>query len=605
LNLAFKKYSIETRTSLVRVALGLEPADIAIKSVNLVEVNTGVILEDVSVLVKSGRVAGVIKTNSVDKYTGPQTLVISGEGFYIIPGFIDLHVHVESSMLDPIGFSKLALRHGTTTIVADPHEIVNVLGIEGFKIFSEAAKKTPLKILLELPSCVPPTDPSAKLETPSSSFRVKDLEYVSTMDSVVGLGEVMDYSSVLDRNEEIYEKIRVAYNHDLVVDGHAPLLSSEELNAYISAGIVSDHESTEITEAYEKAWRGMYLYIREGSAWRDLEKLVDIVKKTTCKLCAFVSDDVSVLDLYERGHMDRVVNRAIELGVDPVKAIQLATINPALRLHLEDHIGLVAPGRLADIVFTRRLERIEPVTVLANGELIYHNGALTKDIGSLVYPETALNTVKVSPKRVEELKVTPEVNSRVESVRVNAIEVIPGSALTRRSVVELKVSSRRVLPDPERDVMYVGVLYRHSNSGEYSIGFIKNLEFKLGAVAQTIAHDTHNIVFAGWSESDIKLAVQRLTELQGGIVVVNKGRVLGELQLKLAGLMSIEEPETVYKKYRAIVDLLREHGSIFEHVFMTLSLISLPVIPEIRITDKGIVDVKAKRTIPLILESDT
>jgi adenine deaminase len=605
LNLAFKKYSIETRTSLVRVALGLEPADIAIKSVNLVEVNTGVILEDVSVLVKSGRVAGVIKTNSVEKYAGPQTLVISGEGFYIIPGFIDLHVHVESSMLDPIGFSKLALRHGTTTIVADPHEIVNVLGIEGFKIFSEAAKKTPLKILLELPSCVPPTDPSAKLETPSSSFRVKDLEYVSTMDSVVGLGEVMDYSSVLDRNEEIYEKIRVAYNHDLVVDGHAPLLSSEELNAYISAGIVSDHESTEITEAYEKAWRGMYLYIREGSAWRDLEKLVDIVKKTTCKLCAFVSDDVSVLDLYERGHMDRVVNRAIELGVDPVKAIQLATINPALRLHLEDHIGLVAPGRLADIVFTRRLERIEPVTVLANGELIYHNGALTKDIGSLVYPETALNTVKVSPKRVEGLKVTPEVNSRVESVRVNAIEVIPGSALTRRSVVELKVSSRRVLPDPERDVMYVGVLYRHSNSGEYSIGFIKNLEFKLGAVAQTIAHDTHNIVFAGWSESDIKLAVQRLTELQGGIVVVNKGRVLGELQLKLAGLMSIEEPETVYKKYRAIVDLLREHGSIFEHVFMTLSLISLPVIPEIRITDKGIVDVKAKRTIPLILESDT
>jgi adenine deaminase len=605
LNLAFKKYSIETRTSLVRVALGLEPADIAIKSVNLVEVNTGVILEDVSVLVKSGRVAGVVKTNSADKYTGPQTLVISREGFYIIPGFIDLHVHVESSMLDPIGFSKLALRHGTTTIVADPHEIVNVLGIEGFKIFSEAAKKTPLKILLELPSCVPPTDPSAKLETPSSSFRVKDLEYASTMDSVVGLGEVMDYSSVLDCDEEIYEKIRIAYNHDLIVNGHAPLLSSEELNAYISAGIVSDHESTEINEAYEKAWRGMYLYIREGSAWRDLEKLVDIVKKTTCKLCAFVSDDVSVLDLYERGHMDRVVNRAIELGVDPVKAIQLATINPALRLHLEDHIGLVAPGRLADIVFTKRLERIEPVTVLVNGELIYHNGALTKDINSLVYPETALNTVKVSPKRVEELKVTPEVNSRVESVRVNAIEVIPGSALTRRSVVELKVSSRRVLPDPERDVMYVGVLYRHSNSGEYSIGFIKNLEFKLGAVAQTIAHDTHNIVFAGWSESDIKLAVKRLTELQGGIVVVNKGRVLGELQLKLAGLMSIEEPETVYKKYRAIVDLLREHGSIFEHVFMTLSLISLPVIPEIRITDKGIVDVKAKRTIPLILESDT
>jgi len=598
----FTKYDVKTRISLVKVAMGLEPADTIITSVKLVEVNTGSILENTSILVKNSRVAGIIRDTSIDKYRGQYTRVIDGKGSYLLPGFIDLHLHVESSMLDPVGFSVIALKHGTTTIVADPHEVVNVLGLSGFEIFAKAAGRTPLKILLEIPSCVPPTSPEKGLETSPSSFTIRDIEYASNIANVIGLGEVMDYASVLECSSEVFEKIKTAYNHDLIVNGHAPLLKPEELNAYISAGIISDHESTELVEAYEKAWRGMYLYIREGSAWRDLEKLVDVVKRTACRLCVLVSDDVSVLDLFEQGHMDRVVNRAIELGVDPVKAIQLVTINPALRLHLEDHIGLVAPGRLADIVLTERLERIEPRTVLANGEVVYYEGSLVKSIDSESYPEFALNTVKVKPELVEELKIAPRVSGNRDVVRVNIIEAEPGSAFTKHTVDELLVSSGRILPDPERDIIYIGVLNRHTDKGYYSVGFVKNLKLRVGAVAQTIAHDTHNIVFAGVSESDIKTAVKRLIELQGGIVVVDRGCVLGELQLKLAGLMSTEKPEVVYEKYKALVKSLRDHGSVFENVFMTLSIISLPVIPELRITDRGLVDVKNSRIIPVVAE---
>lgn len=587
----------------MRVAKGLEPADAIIINVNLVEVNTGSILEGVSILIKGRRIAGVLRTADVSKYRGSSTLVINGKGFYAMPGFIDLHVHIESSMLDPIGFSKLALLHGTTTIVADPHEVVNVLGLRGFEVFAEAAKKTPLKILLELPSCVPPVDPKLGLETPASKFDVEDMEKALHYDNVVGLGEVMDFISVVNGELGIHEKIKFVDERGLIIDGHAPLLSTEDLNAYISAGIESDHETTNLEEAYEKAWRGMYLFIREGSAWMDLEALIDIVKKTDCKLCAFVSDDVGVVDLYEKGHMDRIINKAISLGLDPVKAIQLATINPAIRLHLEKHIGIIAPGRLGDIVLSRRIDVVKPITVLANGEVTVYNGSLVKEIGDRSYPAEALSTVKLNLDFIEKMEVAPRVSSEHGSrVRVNTIEVKPGSALTKHVVEELDVRNGRILPDLSKDIIYVGVVYRHSNTGEYSVGFLKGLSFKPGGIAQTVAHDTHNIIFAGWREKDIKLAIKRVYELQGGIVVVDNGKIISEVELKLAGLMSIKEPDVVYREYKELIEKAREYGAEFEPVFMTLSLVSLPVIPELRITSKGLVEVMSGKVIPLVVE---
>ena len=600
LNLTFTKYNLQNRVLLVKVARGLEPADTILSNINLVEVNTGSILEDVAILIKGSRIAGIVSSRVIEKYRGRDTIVINGKNSYALPGFIDLHIHIESSMLDPIGFAKIALQHGTTTVVADPHEIVNVLGLKGLEVFSKVSRLLPLKILLEIPSCIPPTDPAMKLETPPSNFTIEEVKYALSFNNIIGLGEVMDFISVLEGSSRVYERIKLAVDYNLVVDGHAPLFSPEELNAYIAAGITSDHESVEIREAYEKAWRGMYLYIREGSAWRDLEALVDIIKRTSCKLCVFVSDDVNILDLFERGHMDRVINRAIELGVDPIKAIQLSTINPAIRLHLEDHIGIIAPGRLGDIVLVDRLEKIEPTTILANGELIYFNGIPVKTINSVEYPSETLNTVKINPKLVDSIDITPRVSEDISSVKVNVIRVQPGSTITKHVVEELNVSSRRIQPSPRRDIMYVGVLYRYSESGGYSVGFIENLGFKLGAVAQTIAHDTHNIVFAGWREDDIRLAIKRLHEIQGGIVVVDRGKVVAEIELRLAGLMSIEEPEIVYKKYKDMIKKLNNYGVVFKHLFMTLSLISLPVIPEIRITDRGLIDVKRGKIISLI-----
>lgn len=577
------------------------PADIIITNVNLVDVNLGEVAENYSIVVKGGYIVRTGRINDIEKYAGPDTLILDGKGNYLVPGMIDLHIHIESSMLDPLGFSKVVLRHGTTTVIADPHEITNVLGLEGFRVFSEATKRTPLKILLEAPSCVPATDPSLQLETTPHAISAKEIAEMLSYPNVIGLGEVMDFVSVLNGEKGVLEKICEAEKKGLVVDGHAPLLFGEQLDAYISAGILSDHESTELDEAMEKARKGMYVYMREGSAWRDLASLIALVKKRDCKLCAFVSDDVNVLDLMTKGHMDRIVNIAIELGLDPIRALQYVTINPAIRLHMENIIGIIAPGRLGDMFLTERLDRVEPHTVLANGEVIYYRGQLMRELGNYEYPDFALKTVKLSRELINGLRLRPRADARSGSVQVNVIQVALGSALTKRVTEELKVSPEGyILPDERRDVMYVSVIDRHTGSGSHSVGFIKGLRFNAGAIAQTVAHDTHNLIVAGWREEDMRFAVKKIYESQGGIVVVDNKEVVAEIPLGLAGLMSVEGPEKTFERYTDMLTKLEKYGVEFESFFMTLALVSLPVIPEIRITDRGLVDVIRARHIPLI-----
>ncbi|MEM4718170.1 MAG: adenine deaminase [Desulfurococcaceae archaeon] len=600
MSLFFKKYEIEERVSLIETALGHRSADLVLSNANLVDVNRGEILEGVAILIKGKRIAGVIKSNDVARFKGPETVVIDVRNAYIMPGFIDLHIHIESSLLDPVGFSKIVLKHGTTTVVADPHEIVNVLGLRGFRLFADVSMKTPLKILLEIPSCVPPTNPEMGLETVPNIMIVEHIKEAASYPNIIGLGEVMDFISVLNRNRELIEKINVAYRNQLLVDGHAPLLTGYELNAYIASGIMSDHESTDIDEAIEKTARGMYLYIRQGSAWQDLPSLIDIVKKNDCKLCAFVSDDVNVLDLFNKGHMDRIINQAIELGLDPVKAIQYATINPALRLHLEDHIGIIGPGRLGDVVISSKLSRIEPRMVLANGEIIYYEGEFMKNLEPYIYPDYALNTVKLEIEKLNNTDLQLKVSKEIDEIKVNVIEVKPGSTLTKHVIEKLRVINGIIQVDYDRDIMYVGVIDRHTGKGGFSVGFIKGLAFKASAIAQTIAHDTHNLIFAGWNIENIKLAIKRLVEIQGGVVIVDHGDILAEIPLKLAGLMSIEQPEIVYEKYNDMIEKLYKTSVEVEAFFMTLSLVSLPVIPELRITDKGLINVRDGKIISVI-----
>lgn len=595
-------YDIDERINLIHTITGKRPADIVISNVNVVLTPTGEILEDAAIIISGKRIAGVGRYGELHRFIGKNTLVIDGENSYAMPGFIDPHVHIESSLLTPHGFAKLALQHGTTTIVADPHEIGNVMGIRGVEIFIEAAKDLPLKILIDIPSCVPAVDPDFGLETTANIIGVDEVEKLAALEGTVGLGEVMDFVSVLNTNRSVLEKIRIGYRYGLIINGHAPLLMGPDLDAYISAGIWSDHESTKYEEALDKIRKGMYVYIREGSAWKDLKALLPLIKDYAVdhRFLSFASDDVNVIDLMEKGHMDRVINTAIEYGVDPVKAIQLATIGPAMRIRLEDHIGVIGPARLADIVLSRNIDYIKPYTVIANGEIIYYKGEMRRRFNNYKYPEDSLNTVKLA-KIPEPQEFYPTTDIKNGLVKVNIIKVMPGSALTKHVVEELAVKDHKILSDPDRDIIYAAVIDRHKATGSMGKGFIMGLGFRAGAIAQTIAHDTHNLIVAGNDPKDMSTAVRRISEIQGGIVIVDNGEIIGELPLRLAGLMSIEDPETVYEKYKQITrELNNRYGLEFESFFMTLALVALPVIPEIRLTDKGLVNVKKAELLPLV-----
>ena len=594
-------YVKEERARLIRTARAIEPATLVIRNVNIVATTTGEILENMSIVVSGRRIASIVKGDP-EKYIGLRTKVIDGHGQYAMPGFIDAHIHIESSLLTPTGFSMLALKHGTTTVVADPHEIANVLGVDGVKLFIEESQNLPMKILIDIPSCVPATDPAFGLETINKVIGPEDIAKLGELEGVYGLGEVMDFVSVTNASDYVLEKLRIAHNLGLVINGHAPLLTGEMLDAYIDASIWSDHESTNPQEALEKLRKGMYLFIRQGSAWRDLEALVEVIKnpKIDCRLCGFVSDDLNVIDLYEKGHMDRIINEAIELGVDPVKAIQLATIGPAIRLHIDDHIGVVGPARFADIVLSPSLQRLEPKTVISMGEIIYRDGELLYDFERPRIPEWAKRTVNIPREiRPEELLIRID---GVDKVKVNAIKVTPGSALTELSVEELPVKNGYISCDPERDIIHLAVVERHKGTCNIGKAFIKGLGFKAGAIAQTIAHDTHNLVVAGKSPEDMSVAISRVREIQGGIVIVDSGEIVAEVELPVAGLMSDEDPYTVYRKFKNLTRKVSSYGVEFEAFFMTLALVALPVIPEVRLTDRGLVDVNSARIIDVIVK---
>ncbi len=594
-------YVKEERARLIRTARAIEPATLVIRNVNIVATTTGEILENMSIVVSGRRIASIVKGDP-EKYIGLRTKVIDGHGQYAMPGFIDAHIHIESSLLTPTGFSMLALKHGTTTVVADPHEIANVLGVDGVKLFIEESQNLPMKILIDIPSCVPATDPAFGLETINKVIGPEDIAKLGELEGVYGLGEVMDFVSVTNASDYVLEKLRIAHNLGLVINGHAPLLTGEMLDAYIDASIWSDHESTNPQEALEKLRKGMYLFIRQGSAWQDLEALVEVIKnpKVDCRLCGFVSDDLNVIDLYEKGHIDRIINEAIELGVDPVKAIQLATIGPAIRLHIDDHIGVVGPARFADIVLSPSLQRLEPKTVISMGEIIYRDGELLYDFERPRIPEWAKRTVNIPREiRPEELLIRID---GVDKVKVNAIKVTPGSALTELSVEELPVKNGYISCDPERDIIYLAVVERHKGTCNIGKGFIKGLGFKAGAIAQTIAHDTHNLVVAGKSPEDMSIAISRVREIQGGIVIVNSDEIVAEVELPVAGLMSDEDPYTVYRKFKNLTRKVSSYGVEFEAFFMTLALVALPVIPEVRLTDRGLVDVNSAKIIDVIVK---
>lgn len=585
--------------TLVDSAMGRVKADLVVRGGSLVNVFTGEILEGVDVAVKGDRIALV---GRADHTIGPDTQVIDASGKYVVPGFIDGHVHIESSMLTVTGFARAVLPHGTTAVFADPHEIANVLGLNGVRLLLEESRGVPLKVFITLPSCVPATSP--EFETAGAEITPRDVEEAMGWEGVIALGEVMNYPGVLAGDDKMHGEIAATLRAGKVVEGHFYGNLEEELSAYAAAGVSSCHESTTKEAGLAKARVGIYTMIREGSAWRDLSEVIRAVTETridTRRFC-LVSDDRHPEHLISEGHMDHIVRRAIEEGLDPITAIQMATLNTAEHFRVDQDLGAVAPGRYADILLLSSLSRVEVDTVIADGRVVAREGRLTVEIPTPEYPDFAKNTVRL-PRPVEpgDFEVSAPVLEGTARTRV--IQVQEASVLTKEVIMDVPVSAGKARADPEADLAKVAVIERHRGTGRGSVGFVTGFGFRRGAVASTVAHDSHNLLVMGVSDEDMARAANVLREVGGGMVVVADGEVLGLVELPIAGLLSDEPVERVAEEVRRLAEAWRALGCEMVYPFMTMALLALPVIPELRITDKGLIDVNSFSKVDLFVSS--
>ncbi len=564
-----------TDSRLVAVARGDEPADLILANARIVNVFTGEI-ESGNVAIADGYIAGVGDYQDAEE-------VIDLAGRFLAPGLINGHTHLESSMLDVGQYVRAVVPRGTLAVVTDLHEIANVSGLDGIRYVLNCARRLPLDLYLMAPSCVPATH----LETSGARLDPEDIRRVLRWRECIGLGEVMNFPGVINRDEAMLNKIDFAEGK--VIDGHAPGVSGKDLNAYIAAGIRSDHESVALEEAREKLARGMRVMIREGSAEKNLEALLPLVTDKTYKRCLFVVDDRSCVDLLRDGDIDAVVRKAIRLGLDPVRAIQMATINTAEYFRLE-HLGAVAPGYLANLIVLSDLESLQV-------ESVFYRGKLVAREGEPLFPAhraraRGLNdSVKVGSLTVEKLRLVPSEATRY------VIEIIPGQIVTRKRIEKARVVDGAVVSDISRDILKLVVVERHRATGNIGVGLVSGFGLKRGALASSIAHDSHNIVAVGTSDEDILTAIREIERLRGGLAVTDGGRVVASLALPIAGLLSDEPLEQVVAQLERVESAAASMGTGLASPFSTLSFVALPVIPELRLTDLGLVDVNEFRLI--------
>ncbi len=582
---------------LILTALGKLKADTVLKGGILVNVDSGEVLENIDIAIKNGRIAYL---GDAEHCIGSETKVINLRGRYVAPGFLDAHIHIESSMLTVSQFAKAVLPHGTTTVFADPHEIANVLGMKGVKLMLDEAKNLPLRVFITAPSCVPA---APGLETPGAVLGPEDVEEMLGWEGVIALGEMMDFPGVLNIKDDVIHKIEASHELNMLVEGHDAGLEDRELVAYAAAGISSSHELTTKKDVINRVRLGMYAYLREGSAWLDVHETIKAAteaKLDTRHMC-LVTDDREADTLLHKGHIDDVIRRAIEEGVDPVTAIQMATLNPAQHYRLDRHIGSLAPSRLADIVVLDDLTRVKVKMVLVEGRVVAVDGKMVVNIPEYKYPKWSTSTVNIPRElKPEDFKIKPPKPREPAHVRV--IVAHEGSVLTTTTVEELKTVDDDTLADPDRDIYKLAVIERHRGTGNIGLGFVKGFGFDIGAVASTIAHDSHHLIVMGTNNMDMAMAANIIRESGGGITTVKDGQILSLIELPIAGLMSNRPFEEVAEKLDRMYQIWRELGCGWRAPFMTLSLLALPVIPEIRLTDMGLVDVVNHRFLDLFVE---
>ncbi len=562
---------LSRQARLIAVAKGELPADLILADARVVNVFTGEV-EPGNVAICGDRIAGV-----GDYHQARQVLDLGGK--YLAPGLIDGHTHLESSMLDVAQYARAVVPRGTLAVVTDLHEIANVCGLEGIRYVLNCARRLPLELFLMAPSCVPATH----LETSGACLETEEIRQLLRWKGCIGLGEVMNFPGVLSGDEAVLSKINLARGK--VIDGHAPGVTGKNLTAYIAAGILSDHESISLEEAREKLRQGMFIMIREGSSEKNLDALLPLVTDKTYKRCFFVVDDRSCADLLRDGDIDAVVRRAIRRGLDPVRAIQMATINTAEYFRLEK-LGAVAPGYLANLIVTGELSEL-PI------DMVFYRGRLVAKDGKPLFPlyqadnKGLTDTVKIKPFDIEALRLMA--SGETEPV----IEIVPGQIITRKRVGKIGVKDGVIMPETGRDILKLVVVERHKATGNIGRGLVAGFGWKRGALASSVAHDSHNIVAVGTNDEDILVAVKEIEKQQGGLAVAAGGRVSGSLALPVAGLLSDEPLEVVVARLEKLEELARDLGTTLPSPFATLSFLALPVIPELRLTDLGLVDVNA------------
>lgn len=554
---------LAVKQRIIAVAAGREKADLVLKNAKYLNVFSNEFLSG-DIAVANGLIAGV------GKYDGKTEIDVSGK--LVLPGFIDAHIHLESSMVTPAEFAKAVVAHGTTTVITDPHEITNVMGIDGVEYMIQASQNLPIDVHFMMPSCVPATE----IDESGAELDCKDIDLYLDNKKVLGLAEMMNYVGVINGDKNVLSKIVTSQAHHKKIDGHAPELSGNDLNAYIAAGVYSDHECSTFENALEKLRKGQFIMIREGTAAHNLKALMPLLTQQYYARCMFATDDKHPSDLLYGGHIDYIVKQALKNGADPIVALKTAT-HHAARYFLLNNKGAIASGYLADIVVVDNLEDFNVETVLKCGKLVFDGEV--KDFSAPTVDE------KLAEKCFDTFhldSVTPS-SFKVDG-KLGLIGLVGGELLTRNLGTADKI-------DVENDILKIACIERHKGTNHIGVGYVKGYSLKSGAVATSVAHDSHNIITVGCNDDDIAVAVNAIKDSKGGIAVVENGKIKALLELPIAGLMSDEPLTTVNEKLENAKLSAYELGADKSiDPFMTLSFLSLPVIPSLRITTKGVFD---------------
>lgn len=571
----------DTLKHLIDVAAGREPADLVIRNGRIVDVGLGEIRTG-DIAIADGLIAGT------GHYEGKDTL--DAQGLYVLPGLIDAHIHIESAFVTPEEISRLLVPFGTTTIIADPHEIANVAGLAGINYMLDAAEKAALHIEYLAPSCVPATP----FENAGAVLTADDLAGPLDDPRILGLGEFMNFPGVISADPDVLAKLMAAHRRGKLVDGHSPGISGRELCAYVSAGVLADHECSTRQEMHERLQNGMYILMRQGSACHNLEDLLPVVTPRNARRCLLCSDDRQPRTILEEGHLDDHLRRCVRFGLDAVTAIQMATLNAAEAFGLKDR-GAIFPGRRADLALVNNLSDFKAHYVFIDGRLVAEEGRYLPRVERADITPVR-SSVHVRDFSVDRLKL------KLRNGRVYVIDILPGGVVTGKGIAEVEVGEDGdFVYRPDADIVKLAVIERHKQTGQMAVGLLRGYGIKRGAVALTIAHDSHNLLVTGTSDDDMAFAVEELIQQEGGVVLVLNGEVLARLPLPVGGIMSDQSGEWVNEKLFELHETAVKELGVREDIepIMTLCFMALPVIPELKITDMGLFDVTAFELIPL------